>query len=397
MSDNGVPVGESVAENRMAFRAAAGTSLTAIIGIVPVFVFSALAFAIRRDVPFTDVRMGLSVSVFFAVAALCSIPSGRVADRLPPPVSLLAGAGLTALSLLGAAISSSWAQLTGWLAIAGVGNALIQVTANLMLSSSAPQRRRALSFGIKQSAVPASTLLGGLAVPTAGLWLGWRWVLGLGALVAAVFASWKARKIALGDAGFSVAVSPPASAGVGRLGVLAAAGGLGSGAATALGVFLVSFAVAEGVEPSLAGLILVVASISSLMSRLAVGWIADSTRFQTLPLLACMLGVGGIFVSLLPFAAAEPWTLGLVGSGAFATGWGWPGLLYYAAVQGNPTAPASASGVAQVGVYAGAALGPVSFGFVVSRVSYSAAWGGAASALVVASVLTLISEQRSKS
>ncbi len=59
---------------------------------------------------------------------------------------------------------------------------------------------------------------------------------------------------------------------------------------------------------------------------------------------------------------------------AFGAGWGWPGLFNFAVVKSNPGAPAAATGVTQTGASAGAALGPLIFGFVVQASSYSTAW-----------------------
>ncbi|MEJ3652348.1 hypothetical protein WEH80_05010 [Actinomycetes bacterium KLBMP 9759] len=52
---------------------------------------------------------------------------------------------------------------------------------------------------------------------------------------------------------------------------------------------------------------------------------------------------------------------------AFGPGWVWPGLLQFAVVRPNPSAPAAATSIVQVGVYAGGFLGPVDFGFIAAE------------------------------
>jgi hypothetical protein len=68
----------------------------------------------------------------------------------------------------------------------------------------------------------------------------------------------------------------------------------------------------------------------------------------------------------------------------FGLGWSWPGLLQFAVVRLNPTAPAAATAIVQVGVYAGGCLGPVGFGLIATGMSFAAAWVVAAAAMLVA-------------
>ena len=67
---------------------------------------------------------------------------------------------------------------------------------------------------------------------------------------------------------------------------------------------------------------------------------------------------------------------------AYTLGWGWNGLFNLAVVRSNPERPGAATGITQTGVFVGAVFGPLLFGFVVDRASYTAAW-------LVAGVLSL--------
>ena len=65
-----------------------------------------------------------------------------------------------------------WSAL---LALGAAANALGQLASNAALAQHVPARRQGLSFGVKQAAIPVSTLLAGAAVPTVALTAGWRW------------------------------------------------------------------------------------------------------------------------------------------------------------------------------------------------------------------------------
>ena len=51
------------------------------------------------------------------------------------------------------------------IAVAGSANALCQPAANLLIARAVPAHRQGLAFAVKQSAIPMSTLLAGVAVP----------------------------------------------------------------------------------------------------------------------------------------------------------------------------------------------------------------------------------------
>ena len=55
-------------------------------------------------------------------------------------------------------------------------------THRILRAGQVPAGRQGLSFGVKQAAIPVSTLLAGAAVPTVALTLGWRWAFVLGGL-----------------------------------------------------------------------------------------------------------------------------------------------------------------------------------------------------------------------
>ncbi len=108
-----------------------------------------------------------------------------------------------------------------------------------------------------------------------------------------------------------------------------------------------------------------------------------------------MMAAGAITFLLASGATGLGFVLGVVG--AFALGWGWPGLMTYAVVNANTDAAASSSAVTQAGIFLGAGLGPVALGWVIDALSYEAAFVVVAVALVAASltVATVAYQRRS--
>jgi MFS family permease len=356
---------------------------------MPVFLVGGLAVQISHELKLTRVGLGLAVAVYFGATALGSLPVGTLVERLGSARTgraavLLAGASMLAIALAARSVPA----LLVLLAVAATANSLGQLSSNASLAQWVPPRRHGISFGAKQSAIPLSTLLAGLAVPTVALTMGWRWAFGLGAAlaVAALFLvppdgrrTGEAR-----DRGGHI------TAGLVLLGVAAA---LAAGAANGLGAFLVDSAASRGLAPATAGLMLTLGSTVSVAARLFVGWAADRFDRGHLGLVAAMLGAGGAGVALLAAPGRAALAVGvLVG---FGLGWSWPGLLAFAVVRRNPHVPAAATSVTQTGVYAGASVGPLGFGLLAGHHGYPVAWLAAGAAMVLACGFTLLGARAS--
>ncbi|MST35344.1 MFS transporter, partial [Acidimicrobiaceae bacterium USS-CC1] len=67
----------------------------------------------------------------------------------------------------------SLTALLGFLVAGGLANGAMQPAVNLLLARTVDDRRQGLAFGVKQAAIPTSTLLSGLAVPALALTVGW--------------------------------------------------------------------------------------------------------------------------------------------------------------------------------------------------------------------------------
>jgi MFS family permease len=325
------------------------------------------------------------VSAYFAVSALASVPTGRLVERYGAGAATRVGIVVVALVLFGiAGVARSFPVLVAFLIVGGASNALVQLSSNLSLARHVSRHRQGLAFGVKQAAVPVATLLTGVSVPVVGLTIGWRWafaiagVLALLALLLVPSDVGSARKAEERDHDRATAA----------LVVIAVAASLAGGTANALGTFLVSSAVDRGIEPGLAGLTLSLGSAVGIVCRVFGGWLADRRDGGHVLVLCGMLATGAVGFVLL--AVPSVWALVVGTILAFGLGWSWPGLLNFAVVRLNPTAPAAATGITQSGVYAGGAFGPLLFGALVHTTSYSIAWLAAAATMVLGAGLMLI-------
>lgn len=363
------------------WRSVAAGGLSTVLASLPVFLLGGLAVLVRADLGFSEVQLGLAASTFFAVAALTAVPAGRVAARTGAWAATVIGAGLSAAALVGMSAARSYAVLLLALAVAGVANSLAQLGTNGTLAEVVPKHRQGLAFGIKQAAIPAATLVAGFSLPLVGLTLGWRVSFAASALLAVAYVllaprTGRRRRTA-GSAGGHGDVAVVA------LSVVAAAAALASAAVNGLAAFLVESAVASGLSPSGAGVLLGTGSALGVAARVLVGWLADRRQSGHLRIVAAMMAVGAVGMSL--FATGKPAAFFAGTALVFALGWSWPGLLTFAVVRLHPSAPARATSYTQTGVFAGGATGPLVFGLVVTAGSYRLAWSVAAVAMLMAS------------
>lgn len=367
-----------------AFRVATGAVIVTTASVLPVFLTGAMAVQLSRDLAFDPSGLGLVVALYFGVSALCSLPVGMVVERagsrVTSRIAVVGAAVLMAALALGA---RSYVALVVLLLCGAWCNAMGQLSSNLTLARSVPAHRMGLSFGVKQAAIPAATLLAGLAVPAVALTVGWRWAYGIGALLALAALSACPRADA----------RPPARAAkgdraTGALAVIGAASGLAAGTATALGIFLVASAVDRGIDPGLAGLVLTLGSVVGLSARLLHGWLADRRTGGHVAVVAASLASGAAGFVLLAVPGTPALVVGVVL--AFGLGWAWPGLLQFAVVRLNPSAPAAATSIVQVGVYAGGFAGPIVFGSLATHAGFPTAWTVNAVVMLVSAALMLV-------
>lgn len=389
-----------------------GASGLTTLGAIPPFLLGAQAVLVMDELDFGAAGLGVAVSTFFAVAALVTILAGGLFDRAAGPLGRVAGGVLVAAGGLGTALLvHDWRWLVVAMAVLGAANATCQGASNRTVATLLPAHRRGLGFGIKQSAVPAAIMLGGLAVPTTTELFGWRSTFlvtgGVGALVAVsglvgLLGPAVRRRTAASAAvpqvpGSAEPVAVDTSAGPsdggrdrapwGPLLLCGVAITFASAAANFLGAYLASWAHEVGLTVGQAGLLMAAGSGSSVLVRVLSGLQADRRHGNNLAVVATMTTVGAVCLALLG-AVPQVWAVVVFGFLAFAVGWSWPGLMLFAVTRIGRDAPTQASSVVQAGAFVGGALGPVSFGLVVAGLGFRGAWLAAATAFLVAGVLT---------
>ena len=367
---------------------AAATSLA-------IFLVGALAVQIRSTLYLSLNGLGLAVSVYYLAAAVAAAPAGRLAESLGGARTMrIAAVGAVICLGLVAAAARNLLALAAILAVAGALDAAMQSAANLFLVRRIAAGRRGLAFGVKQAAVPFTSLLGGLAVPAIGLTVGWRWAFA-GAAVLAAAAVWvippprttlAERRRARGQQP-NVAMAP--------LVVLAVGFGLAMLSITALTTFLVTSAVAAGLGTGAAGLLVGLAGAVAVLVRVTVGAWADHAGTRHLRLVGGMLLLGAIGYVLLAAGTATrlaPFmVLGAVVT--YGAGWGWNGVFNMAISVSHAAAPAKASGIAFTGNRIAGIASPFLFAQLVTHTSYSVAWLAEAGSAVAAATTIYVGDQ----
>jgi MFS family permease len=366
-------------------QAAAGAITVTTASVLPVFLTGALAVQISAELGFDPAGLGLVVALYFGVSALCSLPVGRLVERWGgAATSRIAVLGVAVVMLVLAWFANSYVSLVVILICGAWCNVMGQLASNLTLARSVPAHRLGLSFGVKQAAIPVATLLAGAAVPTVALTIGWRWAYVIAAGLALVALAGAPR-----DTEPHVpAARPPGERATLALTVLGAGAGFGAGAANALGIFLVAAAVDRGIEPGTAGLVLTFGSLVGFAGRLLHGWLADRREGGHIAVVAGSMALGAVGLALLAVPGMPALVIGTVLG--FGLGWAWPGLMQFAVVRLNPSAPAAASSIVQTGVYAGGFAGPIAFGFVAAHASFPVAWAAGAVTMVIAALLVVL-------
>lgn len=374
-----------------------------LLGGLPLWLVASLAPQLRGDLGMDETGLGTAVGVGFLVSAVTAVPAGRLVDRIGWRRGAAASAVLSASVLLAIGVlARSWAILVVLLAVGALGVSLSHPAANSGISRVVPLGRQGLAFGIKQASIPLTTLVAGLSAPLVMHTVGWRAAfvgaagIAVGFLLVLVLSGRRPGRVPedrpAPSAGTAAQDLTPhlVSDRPGRwpLTVLASGAGLVAGATVSLGGFLVLFAVASGMEQDSAGYLLAAGSIAGIASRILSGYLADRCDWEHLTAVALMMAGGSVGFAVLAVGGST-WVLGVGTLLAFGLGWSWNGLFALAVVLRSPGAPGWATGVIQTAIGLGATVGPPLFGLTVSRLSYTAAWSGAAAASLCGAALIL--------
>jgi len=364
-------------------RIALATTLVTL-GMLPVFLVSALSVLMGEDLELSASRIGIAIGMNFLVATVLSLPAGHLIQRRGVGAGFAVGAIGTTLGLLSVAAAGSWRTVLLGMACSGAATAFLQVAANVSIARSVPAERLGIAYSVKQSAIPLATLVAGLAVPLVTRLLPWRAAFLLAALgVVVVWAFQRATAIALPRPVVGATERSP----VAVLVLLAAGIGAASAAATSTAAFLVPFLVSIDVPARTAGSVLAACSIVTIAGRVMIGLARDRWELDGLAVVTIQvaLGAGALFALSLP--ATNTWRLSGAVLVAFAAGWTWSGIFTDAVVRTAPASAAVSTGVTQTGIYLGGGAGPIVFGILAERQGYPVAWQAAALLFVLSAML----------
>lgn len=359
-------------------------SVVSVVSVLPQFLTGALAVQLQSDLRFGAIALGVSVASFRAIAAISSAPMGRLADRLGGTRGMRYACLVAATAAAAVAVAAThWIMLAAFLGVGGLANALAQPSANRFVAASVARRRQGLAFGIKQSAQPAASLVGGLAVPVLALTVGWRWSFAAAAAAAALAALTIPRvpRRPRGRTDPSGPRRPP----VAWLWVGLA---LAMVASTPLAAFIVDNAVYVGFSGGAAGLLLTLGSLAAISVRLGAGVMADRRSGGHLRVVALLMFTGSIGYILLATQQSVFMIFGVLV--AFGAGWGFHGLFWLAVVRNSPHAPGAATGALLPAGFIGGVVGPIGFGVLIENANYQIAWLSSAAAAVLAGLAVVI-------
>jgi MFS family permease len=156
--------------------------------------------ALKSELHFTDVQLGLTGSVFAWVYALCMPVAGYLSDRLRRDRMIVAGMALWSAATLGCGLSNSVFMFLLWRSVMGITESLYYPAAVSALASAHTGATRSKAMGIHQSAQLAGIVAGG----SYGGWMadhaGWRVGFGTAAVVGILYSFVLSRNLPLSQA-----------------------------------------------------------------------------------------------------------------------------------------------------------------------------------------------------
>jgi len=364
--------------------------------------YPAIAPFVRDRFGLSTVEIGGLTALVFLGAMICSVPAGRLTDRLGAPRTLaLAQAGIAAGVAFSAVASTRLTFLAGVL-VAGLAYGAVNPPTNVLASDVVPRRHRALFLSCKQTGVPIGGLVSGSVLPGLAAAFGWRVALLvpitvlLATAVAALRLAHRQERATAQAPGSAWDADGAEAAPAPGLPPTAVYGFLMAGIQlTFVGYLTIYLVDHHGFSPTRAGFALSVALAGGVVGRLAWGAISDRffASHATALTLAGAGSVAGLLVLALDSSGPTLWVaVVLVGFCSI----GWNGVYLALVADGTQLRRLGrATGSALVFLYAGVVVIPPLFGVLVDAIgSWPEAWLFSAAGAVAAAIAIGLSPRR---
>ncbi len=367
--------------------------MSTVSAVLPGFLIGALSVQVSAEMGVSEAAYGWGLGSFFGAATVGSILLGRLAQRIGALNQMTLALIVTAIMQLTLAIAAkSFIAVVACLVGAGLANAANQTSVNLALAQ-AQLPRLGLAMSIKQSGMPSSTLLAGLAVPSLAVTVGWRWAYVSSAMLALV-SLWVVRtavgrvvpqKVPAAFPGSSAVLRPVSSSRDLFWG--AAVGGFLAFSAGALNAWGVASGVDAGLAEGTAGLCLSLGAAICISLRLLGGWWSDTMRAAPFTVAGISVLIGSVGMAALAFRTPGLHVLAMLV--AVGGGWVWPVFTNFGIVRTNAAAAGSATGITQMGVYVGVFVAPLVTGWLIETAGYQLMWLSVAGAAIVGGIIAI--------
>lgn len=320
-------------------------------------------------------QIGALVTAMSLGGAVISPRVGTIADAMGAKRSTTTTIALATAALVGLAIAPRYWVIVVAALVGGIAQAMANPATNKLIALHIEPGRRGVITGIKQSGVTAASALGGALLPPVAIVAGWRWAVGLFALLATF------------GGVLSVLIPPdPVSENDGSeraahpldpyIFRLAAYGFILGGAGTAIFTFLPLYAVESlGLGAAAAGLAVAVTGVAGVIGRILWGRFAE-VRFGTWRSLEYIAVLAALAAAVLVAAASFPWLVWVAAilTGFSASAWNSVGMLAVIETV-TPSQAGRASGVVLLGFLGGLGIGAPAFGYSIDRLgTYGPSW-----------------------
>ena len=299
---------------------------------LPAVIAPAIITDLDIDAAWIGVYFGLTAAAALVAQLGCGSFIVRHGALRMSQIALVMVAGGTALTALGSPIAFILSAI-----ICGSGGAVSTPASSHLLGRCSSPRYLPLVFSIKQTAVPAGLLLGGLLGPQLTEWHGWRFTMlaSAGACALFVLALQPLRRI------FDTDMVPTRSfhlsdfkstllavVGTPDMRALSFACLAFNGIQATVTAYFVVYLTTIGYTPVAAGFVFSVAVAVAVPGRIVWGWLGSSYVSPRLMMAALSLGMAGSAVLLALCGASWPTLLvGLVACTMSATALSWHGIL----------------------------------------------------------------------